>query len=83
MSSPVQAHSKVIFRDEMLGAALPSIAAAYVTTSGDARVFSTARPETAVFVNDGTGTYVLTDLPVAPDADILEAVFVGDTVHVY
>jgi hypothetical protein len=82
MSSPLQPRSKEIFRDSSLGASLPSVATAYVTTDGTARVFSTARPQTAVFVNDGSGTYVLTDLPVAP-GDILDAVFVGDTVYVY
>jgi hypothetical protein len=83
MPSPVQPHSKVIFRDPAAGAALPAMARAYIVTDSTDRVFSADAPETAAFVNDGSGTYVLTDGPIAPGADRLLSVFVGDTVYVY
>lgn len=83
MPSPVQAHSKAFWRDSALGAAIDTPVVAYIITDSPDRVFSMTRPETAAFVNDGTGTYVLTDGPIAPDADRLTAVLVNGEIRVY
>lgn len=78
-----QAHGKAFFREISAAEKMPTAAPVFLVTDGTDRTFSTERPETAAFVNDGSGTYVLTDFPLDPGADRLDAVMVAGTVQVY
>jgi hypothetical protein len=62
MSSP-QAHSKAIWRDSALGAAIGAPVPVYLHRSGSDVVLSTDRPEDFVMYDvAGNGNYVMTDL---------------------
>jgi hypothetical protein len=63
MSSPVQAHSKAIFRDSALGALVNMPTPIYLRRSGSDVVLSPDRPEDfAMYDVAGDGSYVTTDL---------------------
>jgi hypothetical protein len=63
MFSPVQAHSKAIFRDSALGALVNQPTPIYLRRSGSDVVLSPDRPEDFVMYDvAGDGNYVMTDL---------------------
>jgi hypothetical protein len=87
MSSPVQAHSKAIFRDATAGALIDAPTRMYLVDAGAGAVtLSAVGPEAYVFA-DATGTGVYTLMAIAdfdPDTmDRLESVQLGTLVRLY
>jgi hypothetical protein len=82
------AHSKAIWRDSALGAAIPDVLPAYFTvgTDPDTALLSDARPDAFVFADvDGSGNYLLMGIADYDPTTMtrLDGAQVGDTVRVF